>query len=151
MSHKESCRFSQCLVTRQKWKYFNSCSSWSLWFSQHLISIRDIVHQRWFYYKTIQTLNGIFIFLMQTTVHFETENLEDAEVPIFVSLVAHPGFNTTCLESYGFFGDHDFFWGKRIFENESTTMLKWGDEENQSSIQSRLCTYHDKNLVIKNK
>ena len=88
---------------------------------------------------------------MQTTVHFETENLEDAEVPIFVSLVAHPGFNTTCLESYGFFGDHDFFWGKRIFENESTTILKWGDEENQSSIQSRRSIYHDKNLVIKNK
>ena len=73
---------------------------------------------------------------MQTTVTFETEDLVDADLPIFISFIAHPGFNTTCLESFGFDGEYDMFNGKRIYVNGSTTIL-WGADDDQLSIQSR--------------
>ena len=44
---------------------------------------------------------------MQTTVHFETKDLVDTDIPIFISFVAHPGFDPTCLKEFGFGGDFD--------------------------------------------
>ena len=79
---------------------------------------------------------------MQTTVTFETEDLIDVDLPIFMSFIAHPGFNTTCLESFGFDGGYDLFDGKRIYANGSTLIL-WGDDEDELSIQSRLLTIYD--------
>ena len=73
---------------------------------------------------------------MQTTVKFETEDLVDTDLPIYMSFIAHPGFNATCLESFGFFGDFDIFYGKRIDVNGSTTII-WGADEDELSIQSR--------------
>ena len=84
-----------------------------------------------------RTKLSLIIFLLQTTVKFETENLVDTELPIFFSFIAHPGFNTTCLESFGFFGDYDIFQGKIIHVNGSTIVI-WGDNEDELSIQSRL-------------
>ena len=84
---------------------------------------------------------------MQTTVHFETKDLVDTDIPIFLSFIAHPGFNTTCLETVGYVGDFDIFNGKRIDVNGST-IIKWGDDEDELSIQSRLI-YDDKNKTFK--
>ena len=73
---------------------------------------------------------------MQTTVKYVTEDLMDTELPIFISFIAHPGFNTTCLESFGFAGDFDIFNGKRIYVNGSTIIV-WGANDDNLSIQSR--------------
>ena len=86
---------------------------------------------------------------MQTTVTFETEDLLGTELPIFISLIAHPGFNMTCLESFGFTGDFEIFNGKRIYENGSTTIL-WGADEHELSIQSRLFSLMTKSNHKKN-
>ena len=85
----------------------------------------------------MRVIRNCIIFLMQTTVHFETKDLVDTDIPIFISFVAHPGFDPTCLKEFGFGGDFDIFNGKRIDVNGST-IIKWGDDEDELSIQSRL-------------
>ena len=84
---------------------------------------------------------------MQTTVRFETKDLVETELSVFISLIAHPGFNPTCLETFGFGGDFDIFNGKRTYVNGST-IIKWGDDEDELSIQSRFI-YDDKNKTLK--
>ena len=76
--------------------------------------------------------------LYQTTVVFETEQLSEIENPIFLSIIARPGFSISCLNSFGFAGEYQLFNGKQTKAN-NTTFIKWGcREENIESKRNRI-------------
>ena len=48
--------------------------------------------------------------------------------------MARPGFNISCLNSFGFAGEHQFFDGKQTKVN-GTTFINWGGRE--ENIESK--------------
>ena len=58
---------------------------------------------------------------------YETRKLTDIEFPMYFSLVPHPGYNISFLDTCGIDGEFDLFSGNFSHENNETGgTWRWG-------------------------
>ena len=69
---------------------------------------------------------------IQTTVSYLTRSLADLEFPVYFSLTAQPGYNSSLLASYGFTGEWGLFKGKH---RQQSQWIKLDWEHNNLSIK----------------
>ena len=69
---------------------------------------------------------------IQTTVSYLTRSLADLEFPVYFSLTAQPGYNSSLLASYGFTGEWGLFKGKH---RQQSQWIKLDWKHNNLSIK----------------